>query len=86
MNEKNYFYFDNLKHIYFIGAVNFFKQLININKKLKLTTTIISSSHQAKELGLDGRIKIHDKIDNKFKQTIEKNVNKKKYTIYKFGS
>lgn len=86
MNEKNYFYFDNLKHIYFIGAVNFFKQLIDINKKLKLTTNIISSSHQAKELRLKDRVKIHDKIDNKFKQTIEKNVNKKNTLFISLGA
>ena len=52
MSEKNYFDFNNLKHIYFLGAVNFFKKLTDINKKLKLTTNIITSSHQAKELKL----------------------------------
>ena len=74
MNEKNYFYLNNLKHVYFLGAVNFFDKLIKINKKLKLSTNIISSSHQVKELRLDSSIVTHDKIDNSFKKTVEQNV------------
>lgn len=86
MNEKNYFCFDNLKHIYFLGAVNYFDELISINKNLKLSTNIISSAHQASEHNLDSRIPTYDKIDNNFINTIKKNVDIKKTLFISLGA
>lgn len=86
MDKKNYFYFNDLKHICFLGAVNFFDELININKKLKLSTTIISSSHQVKELKLNKKIIILDKIDDKFSKFIKKNMDSRNTLFISLGA
>lgn len=86
MDEKKYFYFEKLKNIYFLGAVNFFDKLIKINNKLKVSTNIISSSHQAKELTLDKKIIKHDQIDERFKKTIRKNVDSKNTLFVSLGA
>ena len=56
MNESKYYYFDKLKHIYILGASNFFDEVIAVNNKLKLSTNIISTSHQVKEFKLGKKV------------------------------
>ena len=64
------------KNIFFLGAHDNFNELIKINNNLGLKTFIISSTSQVREKKLDkSKIKILDKLDDKFFLFVKKNVN-----------
>jgi methionyl-tRNA formyltransferase len=86
MNESKYYYFDKLKHIYILGASNFFDEVIAVNNKLKLSTNIISTSHQVKEFKLGKKVIIHNKLDTNFIKTIKKNKEIKNTLFVSFGA
>ena len=48
MIKNNKFYINNLRDIIILGESQRSKELISINKRLNLNTTIITSSHQSK--------------------------------------
>ena len=50
MIKNNSFTINNLKNVVFIGEHQSFKELIEINKKYKLKTLIITSPNQKKKL------------------------------------
>ena len=81
MIKNNNFFIDNLKTVVFLGQSNVFSKLIEINKSLKLNTLIITSSDQSKIIDKKINYKVFDKLDNKFKYYINKNI-KVKNTIF----
>ena len=72
MIKNNNFYIENLNSVVFLGQSDIFSKLIEINNSLKLNTLIITSSHQSKLIGKKIDYKIFDKLDNKFKDFINK--------------
>lgn len=74
MIKNNNFYIENLNSVVFIGYSPLFSKLIEINNSLKLNTIIITGSHQSKLIDKKINYKIFDKLDNKFKNFINKNV------------
>ena len=48
MVNNNKLYLDNLRDIIILGESQKLEELISVNKHLKLSTTIIASSHQSK--------------------------------------
>jgi methionyl-tRNA formyltransferase len=81
MIKNNNFFIDNLKTVVFLGQSNVFSKLIEINKSLKLNNLIITSSDQSKIIDKKINYKVFDKLDNKFKYYINKNI-KVKNTIF----
>ena len=81
MIKNNKFYIENLNSVVFLGQSDIFSELIKINNSLKLNTLIITSSNQAKLIEKKIDYKIFDKLDNKFKDFIDKNI-KVKDTIF----
>ena len=81
MIENNNFYIENLNSVVFLGQSDVFSKLIEVNNSLKLNTLIITSSHQAKLIDKKIDYKIFDKLDDKFKDFIDKNI-KVKNTIF----
>ena len=81
MIKNNKFYVENLNTVVFLGQNNSFSKLIEVNNSLKLNTLIITSSHQSKLIDKKIDYKIFDKLDDKFKNFINKNV-KVKNTIF----
>ena len=72
MIKNNNFFIENLKTVVFIGHSDVLSELVKINKSLKLQTFIITSSDQSKSIDKKISHKIFDKIDNKFKNYINK--------------
>ena len=81
MIKNNKFYVENLNTVVFLGQNNSFSKLIEVNNSLKLNTLIITSSHQSKLIDKKIDYKIFDKLDDKFKNFINKSV-KVKNTIF----
>ena len=81
MIKNNKFYIENLNSVVFLGQSDIFSELVKINNSLKLNTLIITSSNQAKLIEKKIDYKIFDKLDNKFKDFIDKNI-KVKDTIF----
>jgi len=81
MIKSNKFYIENLKSVVFLGQIDVFSKLIEVNNSLKLETLIITSSHQSKLIDKKIDYKIFDKLDDKFKKFINKNI-KVKNTIF----
>tara|TARA_Y100001970_G_scaffold230764_1_gene286667 strand:+ start:19119 stop:20132 length:1014 start_codon:yes stop_codon:yes gene_type:complete len=81
MIKNNRFYIENLSSVVFFGQTDVFSKLIKINNSHKLNTLIITSSHQSKLIDKKIDYKIFDKLDDKFKKFINKNV-KIKNTIF----
>ena len=81
MIKNNNFFIENLNSVVFLGQSNVFSELIEVNNLLKLGTLIITSSHQSKQIDKKINYKIFDRLDDKFKKFINKNV-KVKNTIF----
>jgi len=81
MIKNNNFYIENLSSVVFIGQSDVFSKLIEINNSLKLDTFIITSSHQSRLIDKKIDYKIFNKLDDKFKMFINKNI-KVKNTIF----
>ena len=81
MIKNNKFYIDDLSFVVFLGQSDVFSDLIKINKKLNLKTTIITSSHQSKSIEKELDFKIFNNLDKKFKKFIDGKV-KKENTIF----
>lgn len=71
---SSFFDFKNLKTVCFLGGINCFDKLILINKKMNLSTKIISCPHQVKEYKLDKKkVFIFNKLNEKSQNLIKKN-------------
>ena len=82
MINNNNFFIENLNSVVFLGGGgHIFSELIEVNNSLKLDTLIITSSHQSKLIDKKIDYKIFDKLDDKFKDFIDKNI-KVKNTIF----
>ena len=81
MIKNNNFYIENLNSVVFLGQSDVFSKLIEVNNSLKLNTLIITSLHQAKLIDKKIDYKIFNKLDDKFKDFIDKNI-KVKNTIF----
>ena len=68
------FYISNLKDIIILGESQKLKELISINKRLNLNTTIITSSHQSKLIDKKIKYKIFDKLGKVFKKFVERSL------------
>lgn len=86
MISKNHFYIQNLKSVVFLGKSEIFPELIKINKKLKLDTLVITSTHQSKLIKNEIQYKIFDKLDVNFKKFIKKKVNIKNSIFISLGA
>jgi methionyl-tRNA formyltransferase len=72
--KENKFFIKNLNSVVFLGQSDVFSQLIKINNSLKLETLIITGSHQSKLINNKIDFKVFDKLDEKFKDFINKKV------------
>ncbi len=72
MSQNDYFNFNNLKSIVFLGNLSNIEELVKINKKLKINTTIISGTDQSKQINPRLNHYIFNKLDNKLKNFIKK--------------
>ena len=81
MIHNNNFFIENLNTVVFLGQSDVFSKLIEVNNSLKLSTFIVTSSHQSKLINKKIDRKIFDKLDDKFKNYINKNT-KIKNTIF----
>ena len=81
MIRNNNFYIKNLNSVVFLGQSDVFSELIKVNNSLKLNTLIITSSHQSKLIDKKIDYKVFDKLDDRFKKFINKNI-KVKNTIF----
>ena len=70
MIVENKFFVNNLKTIVFLGQSDRFEELLEINKKLKLKTIIITSDHQAKLIKKEINFSVFNNLDNDFKKFI----------------
>ena len=86
MIKNNRFYIENLDSVVFLGQSGVFSKLIQINNSLKLNTLIITSSHQSKLIDKTIDYKIFDKLDDKFKVFINKNVKVKNSIFVSLGA
>ncbi len=73
MIKENKFFIKKLKSIIFLGESKSLKDLEKINKSLKLETMIVSSSHQAKSIDNNIKVKVFDHLDDTFKKLISRN-------------
>jgi methionyl-tRNA formyltransferase len=73
MIENNKFYLENLKNIIFFGYSDKIEDLININKRLGINSNIITGSDQSKLIKKKIKVKIFNKLDNKFQKYIHRN-------------
>ena len=81
MINNNNFFIENLDTVVFLGQSDVFLKLIEVNNSLKLNTFIITSSHQSKLIDKKIDYKTFDKLDDKFKNYINKNT-KIKNTLF----
>ena len=81
MINNNNFFIENLDTVVFLGQSDVFLELIEVNNSLKLNTFIITSSHQSKLIDKKIDYKTFDKLDDKFKNYINKNT-KIKNTLF----
>ena len=76
MTSMNKFYINKLSSVVFLGHTDVFNELLKINNNLKLKTIIITSKDQSKKIeNKNFKYFIYDKMDNKFKNFILKQVN-----------
>ena len=86
MIKNNSFYIENLSSVVFIGQSDVFSKLIEINDTLKLDTLIITSLHQSKIIDKKIDYKIFNKLDDKFKKFINKNIKIKNTLFVSIGA
>ena len=86
MIKNNKFYISNLKDIIILGESQKLKELISINKRLNLNTTIITSSHQSKLIDKKIKYKIFDKLGEDFKKFVKKNFKIKNTLFISLGA
>ena len=72
MSQNDYFDLNNLKSIVFLGNLSNIEELVKINKKLRINTTIISGTDQSKQINPRLNHYIFNKLDNKLKNFIKK--------------
>ena len=72
MISNGNFYITNLKNVVFLGSLIKEKEFIQINKKLSISTEIITSPDQAKSLDKNLKFKVTEKIDEKIKNYLKK--------------
>jgi len=73
MVENDTFYIEKIESIVFIGYSDVFEELITINKKLNISTKIITSTNQSKDLRIDNIV--FDTVDSNFYDYIKNNFN-----------
>jgi len=86
MIKDNYFFIENLKSVFLIGASDIFAELIEINKFLGLNTFVITSSDQSKLIDKKIKYKIFDKIDLNFENFIKTKTDISKTIFISIGS
>lgn len=86
MIKNNFFSIPNLENVVFIGYSSQLNELIDITKKLKLKSFIITSADQAKNINKKLEYKIFNKINNEFKNFITSKFEIKKTIFISIGS
>ncbi len=71
MISKNNFFIQNIKDVIVLGQHEHLRDLIEINKSLKIKTTIITTTDQKKKIDKKIDFKVFNKIDEKFKKFIK---------------
>tara|TARA_B110000211_G_scaffold228514_1_gene284865 strand:+ start:22468 stop:23493 length:1026 start_codon:yes stop_codon:yes gene_type:complete len=86
MIKNNFFYFEKIEKVVFIGCSSIFDKLIEINKDNNIKTIVITSSDQAKKIDEKIKFDVFDKIDEKFKRFIKNNTNPDKTLFFSIGA
>ena len=82
MISKNKFFIKNIKDVIVFGQHENLKDLIEINKSLKIKTTIITTTDQKKKIDKKIDFKVFNKIDGKFKKFIKSKFLIEKHFLY----
>ena len=86
MIKNNFFCFEKIEKVVFIGYSKIFEKLIKINQDNNIKTIIITSSSQATEIDKKIKFNIFDKIDEKFNKFVKDNVNSNKTLFLSIGA
>ena len=86
MKQKEYFSVKNLSTVVFLGYLSNISKLITHNKKLKINSSLITGSDQAKHVPAGIKHNIFNKIDGKFKKFIQKNYDIKSTLFISLGA
>ena len=78
------FYIPNLKNVIFFGSLIKEKEFIEINKKLSVSTEIITSPDQSRSIDKNLKIIITEKIDKKIKNYLKKNMILRRLFLYRW--
>lgn len=84
MIKNNSFHIESLEKIVFIGFLDVFNDLIQINESLNIPTDIISSTDQSKNLNFEHLV--FDKIDEEFFNHLESKYNIENTLFISLGS
>ena len=74
MINNNKFFIKNLSNIVFIGETPIFDKLIKFNDSVNIKSFVITSSSQSSSIKKNIDYVVHDKLDEKFKNYILKEV------------
>lgn len=86
MIENNKFYLNDLKNIVFFGYSEKFEELLDINKKLKLNSFIITDPNQSKLIKKKIDFKKFKKFDDKLKSYLKRKCDIKKTLFISLGA
>ena len=83
---NNSFSVNNLSYVVIIGETPLIQQIIDINKKLKLKTILITSLDQSKIINNKIKYKIINRFNNDFKKFVKEKVEIEKTLFVSLGS
>lgn len=86
MIENNKFFIPNIKNIIFFGESAILKNLIEINKSLKIKTLLITTTSQSKNISQEINYKIFNSVDKNCKNYILKNFKIKETLFISLGA
>ena len=82
MISNGNFYIPKLKNVVFFGSLIKEKEFIQINKKLSLSTEIITSPDQSTNIDKNIKFKVIKNIDKKIKNYLKKNIILRRRFLY----
>tara|TARA_B100000768_G_C11204000_1_gene342996 strand:- start:34 stop:1044 length:1011 start_codon:yes stop_codon:yes gene_type:complete len=86
MIKNNFFLIEDLRNVVFIGESKRFKELIKINKKLNISSNIITCPNQNEIIDINIDKNVFDELDENFEAFIDKNFDISKTLFISLGS
>ena len=86
MIKNNFFLIEDLRNVVFIGESKRFKELIKINKKLNISSNIITCPNQNEIIDVNIDKNVFDELDKNFEDFIDKNFDTSKTLFISLGS